>query len=229
MAYKPASRRIANSLVPIVGLSLVVALGCATWPFQAKERTSILTPGMRVAAIQEMAARADEVDSAEQTRLTEQLASQIRTEPDPLVRKAIQETIGGYSTPLARDVLVAGLSDEDLDVRLACCQKLGQRAEPTSVQVLRGVIENETELDVRLAAVDALGEISTNDSIAVLAIALKDRDPAMQFAGVQSLRKISGQDFGNDVNAWQAYAAGEQPQIAPKASVAQRIKEYSPF
>jgi len=229
MAYEPTSRRMTNSLMPFAALCLIVALGCATWPFQSKERTSILTPGMRVAAIQEMAARADDIDSAEQSELTEQLAMQIRTEPDPIVRKAIQETIAGYSTPLARDVLVAGLSDDDLDVRLACCLKLGERAEPTSVQVLRRVLENDAELDVRLAAVDALGKISSSESIAALAIALKDRDPAMQYAGVQSLRKISGQDFGNDVNTWRAYAVGEQPQVAPQPSMAQRIKKYSPF
>ena len=184
---------------------------------------------MRVAAVQEMAAQADDIDSTEQIRLSEQLASQIQTEPDPLVRKAIQETIAEYSTPLASQVLLAGLNDEDLDVRLICCNKLGQRAESTSIPSLRAVIENDKDLDVRLAAVDALGKIKSAESVSALAIAVNDRDPAMQYAGVMALQAVSGQDLGNDVQAWRDYAAGKEPRIAPKVSVAERIKRYSPF
>ncbi len=224
MAHPPSNRRALVSLVP-----LLVAAGCAAWPFHAKERTSIITPGMRVAAVQEMAARANEVDSAEQARLSEQLATQIRTEPDPLVRKAIQETIAEYSVPLAHDVLTAGLSDEDLEVRLACCRKLGKRSELSSVGALRRVVESDEELDVRLAALDALGKIPSTESVAALGIALKDRDPAMQYAGVQALKAISGLDLGNNVEAWQEYAASDQPQISPQVSIAERMRRYSPF
>lgn len=214
-----------------MSLVALVAMGCASWPFHAKERTSILTPGMRMSAIQEMGARAEEIDSTEQARLAEQLATQIQTEPDPLVRKAIQEAIAEYSTPLAGQVLLAGLSDDDLDVRLACCQKLGQRAEVTSIAKLKIVIENDDELDARLAAVDALGNIASPESVSALSIAVNDRDPAMQYAAIQSLRAVSGLDLGNDVRAWRDYAAGKQPQVSPptEVSVAERIKSYSPF
>ena len=212
-----------------VVLVLAVSMGCAVWPFQQKERTSIITPGMRVAAVREMAARAEDADSAEQGRLTEQLATQIRTEPDPLVRQAIQETIAEYSTPLARDVLIAGLNDTDLDVRLACCRKLGERAELVAINPLRKVLESDEQLDVRLAAIDALGRIPSTESVAALALALKDRDPAMQYAGVEALKAISGQELGNDVRAWQQYAESKQPQISPQISVADRIKQFAPF
>lgn len=182
-----------------------------------------------MAAVREMAARADDLDTAEQSRLTEQLATQIRTEPDPLVRQAIQQTIAEYSTPLARDVLIAGLNDDDLDVRLACCRKLGERTETAAINPLRQVLENDDQLDVRLAAVDALGKIPSTESVAALAQALKDRDPAMQYAGVQALKAISGQELGNDVQTWLQYAEGKQPQISPEVSVAERVRRYSPF
>jgi len=208
---------------------LAFAVGCQAWPFGAKERTSIITPAMRTAAVQEMAARADRADSAEQLRLTDQLAMQIRTEPDPLVRQAIQATIAEFPTPLALDVLIAGLQDDDLDVRLTCCRKLGQRSEPRAIQSLSSALKNDEELDVRLAAVDALGQIHSPESIPALATALNDRDPALQYAGVQALQAISNQDFGNDVEAWRQYAEGENPQIAPNISVAERMKRLSPF
>ncbi|NOY42229.1 MAG: HEAT repeat domain-containing protein [Planctomycetes bacterium] len=210
-------------------LVVIATVGCTAWPFQTKKNTTVITPGMRIATIREMAAQARDIDSTEQTRLTQQLATQIQTEPDPLVRQAIQETIAEYSTPLAQNVLLAGLQDDDLDVRLACCRQLAGRSELAVINALRQVIEKDDQLDARLAAVDALGNIPSPESVSALAIALKDRDPAMQYAGVQSLKAISGQDLGNDVKVWREYAEGEQPQISPQISVTERIKQYSPF
>ena len=216
--------------VPMAVVAVTV-WGCASMPldlpaaFRAKEKTSIITPAMRADAIREIAARAEKADAAEQARYTEQLASQIQTEPDPLVRQAIQETIAEFETPLAREVLLAGLRDSDLDVRLTCCQMLQTRSDPVVIAGLSAVVENDDELDVRLAAVDALGHIRSPASVSALAAAVKDRDPAMQYAGVQSLKAISAQDYGNDVEAWRQYATSEQPQI----SVAERPTGWSPF
>jgi len=204
---------------------LVTFAGCAAWPFQEQERTSIITPRMRIATIQEIAARGAGAEGDEQLRITQQLATQIQTEPDPLVRQAIQEAIGGFSTPLATAVLKAGLSDEDLDVRLTCCQWLGQRNDPNMVGVLRGVLENDQQLDARLAAIDALGKIPSTASVAALAVAVNDRDPALQYAGVEALKLVSGKDLGNDVAAWRQYASSDQPEI----SVAKRPSSWSPF
>ena len=206
-------------------LALVTLAGCATMPWQHKERTSIITPRMRMAAIEEIGHRAADADVDEQQRLTEQLAKQIQTEPDPLVRRAIQESIGKMSTPLASDVLIAGLQDDDLDVRLTCCESLGQHPDPRVISALQITLETDKELDVKLAAVDALGKIRSPQSIAALGKAVNDRDPALQYAGVQALKSVSGQDLGNDVGAWREYAASEQPEI----SLAERPGSWSPF
>lgn len=216
-------------LVSVTCLMAVVSVGCSSWPFLAKKRTTVITPGMRIATVREMAAQASDLDTSEQTRLTQQLATQIQNEPDPLVRQAIQETIAEYETPLAQNVLLAGLQDNETDVRLACCRKLAGRSELVVVNSLRQVIEKDENLDVRLAAVEALGKIPSTESVSALAVALKDRDPALQYAGVQSLKAISGQDLGNDVKAWQQYAEGNQPRISSGTSVAERFKQYSPF
>ena len=209
----------------MVVLVMIGAMGCTSWPLQKKERTSIITPSMRVAAIREIGLGAEKADSTEQQTLTEQLASQIRTEPDPLVRLAIQESIAEFSTPLARDVLIAGLQDADLDVQIACCDRLGGRSDESVINALAEVLEREKELDVRIAAIDAMGRISSAESVKALAIALNDRDPAMQYAAVQALQAASGQDLGNDVAAWREFAAGDQPQI----SVAAKKKGWSSF
>ncbi len=208
---------------------LIAAAGCASLPFQEKERTSIITPGMRIAAIREAGARARDTDAAEQARSVDELVLQIRTESDPLVRRAIQESMAEYQTPLARDVLIAGLNDDDLDVQLTCCRKLGMRAEPVAVAALRGVLETSEELDLKLAATDALGQINTPESIEALSLAVKDRDPALQYAGVEALKSLSGQDLGNDVKAWQQFTEQGQSVAAPKASLADKARQFSPF
>ena len=208
-------------------ISLVFIAGCTsiTPPWRERERTSVITPRMRIAAIQEIGARAADADADEQQQLSDQLATQIQTEPDPLVRREIQEAIGKLSTPLAQDVLIAGLQDDDLDVRLTSCEGLGRRDDPSVIAALRVALETDSQLDVRLAAIDALGQIKSPQSVAALAVAVNERDPALQYAGVEALKAVSGQDLGNDVSAWRQYAASEQPEI----SVAERPQGWSPF
>lgn len=221
-----SSQTIRTSQLLLGALMTFTLVGCSSLPFQhQRESTSIITPGMRMAAIQEIGARAADADAEEQQRLTEQLATQIQTEPDPLVRQAIQRSVAQLPTPLAQSVLIAGLQDESLDVRLACCYGLGQRTDPSVISALRVALETDEALDVKLSAIDALGQIKSPQSVSALALAVNDRDPAMQYAGVQALKSISGKDLGNDVAAWRQYAAGEQPEI----SLAARPTGWSPF
>jgi HEAT repeat protein len=210
-------------------VTLVAAVGCTSGPFAHKERTSVITPAMRIAAIQEGSARTRDTGVEEQTKAVNELVTQIRTERDPIVRKAIQEAIAEYNVPMARQVLIAGLNDDDLDVRLTCCYRLGARGEPEAVPALSKILKNDGTLDVRIAAADALGKINTPESIEALSIAVKDRDPALQYAGVESLKNISGQDLGNDVKAWQQFTEQPAPVTEPKVSVADRLRQYSPF
>jgi hypothetical protein len=221
----------------LVLLTLATWTGCSVWPFKNEQRTSIITPSMRISTIREMGARAAQADSDQQQRITDQLAQQIRTEPDPLVRLSIQETVAEFDTSLAQMILLAGLNDTDRDVRMVCCRKLGQRAAKSdsmaghlnSVAELKRVLQQDEDIDVRFAAIDALGQISGTESIQALSVALHDRNPAMQYAGVQALKQISGQDFGNEVESWRQYADGENPQILPTTSIAQKVKGMIPF
>lgn len=205
----------------LISLLLAPLAGCQLWPWGAKERTTIITPSMRAASIREMGARGRHSESDQQTLICEQLAQQIRIEPDPIVRLAIQQTVGEFKTPLAKAMLLAGLKDEDRDVKVACCRMLGERKETEAIDSLARLVGHDAELDVRLAAVDALGAMKTKESIAGLAAALKDRDPAMQYAGVEAMKKVSDQKLGNDVQAWRQYADGVVGSL-PAASIAEQ-------
>jgi HEAT repeat protein len=217
-------------------LLLVALSGCQTWnryrptfwPFPERKLTTYHTPAMRVDAIREFAMRSTGVDSPEQRQLTDQLARQIQVEPDPLVREAVILSIAAYRTPLAQQVLEAGLGDENVAVRIACCRELGKRGDAVSVPSLANALRGDKDIDARMAVVEALGKIKSPEAIKALAVALDDRDPAMQYAGVQSMKAISGKDYGPDVQAWRQLAAGQTPPPYTP-SVAERLRKVSPF
>lgn len=198
----------------------VVAAGCQLWPWGGRVKTSMITPSMRMAAIREIGPRARDADDAEQHRLCSQLAEQIRTEPDPIVRKTIQDAIGEFDAPLADAVILAGLNDDDRDVRVTCCRLLGKRKDINAIAPLSKLVSSDSELDVRIAAVDALGSMKNKEAIAGLAAALKDRDTAMQYAGVEAMKNVTGEDLGNDVQAWRQYADQVTGGALPAASIA---------
>ena len=200
------------------------------WPFGVeKDRTSLITPAMRTAAIRELGPRSRKADVAEQQQICQQLAQQIQTEPDPIVRKAIQDTIARFDSQLASAVLLAGLNDNHREVRLACCRHLGQRKEVTSVDGLKKLVTSDEDIDVRLAAVDALGTIGTPAGIEGISVALEDRDPALQFAAVNAMQAASGADLGNDVSAWRQYAASLKSQGEESTAIASEPTETARY
>ena len=210
----------------LVAWLLAVQSGCQMverhrptfWPFPERELTTYHTPAMRVDAISEYAMRSKDVDSPEQRQITDQLARQIQVEPDPLVRQAVVQAIAEFRTPMAQQVLEAGLSDDDAAVRIACCRALGRRAGPASVPSLANALRSDQDIDVKLAATEALGKIKSPESVKALAAALDDRDPAMQYVGVQSMKSVTGKDYGPDVQAWRQVAAGGTPPPEPAPS-----------
>ena len=132
-------------------------LGYRGWPFPERDRTTFLTPAMRIDTIKQFARQANGTDSEDQRKLTDQLARQIQIESDPLVRKAIIDAAAEFRTPLAQQIVLAGLNDGSADVRRACCRALGNRAEPLSVANLATTLRDDEDTDVRVAAAEALG------------------------------------------------------------------------
>ncbi len=184
---------------------------------------------MRVDAVHEYAMRSTGVDSPEQRQITDQLARQIQVEPDPLVRQAVVQAIAEYRTPMAQQVLQAGLNDENTAVRISCCRELGKRGEAVSVPSLAAALRSDKDMDVRLAATEALGKIKSPESVKALAAALDDRDPAMQYVGVQSMKAVTGKDYGPDVQAWRQVASGGTPPPEHVPTIAERVRGLSPF
>jgi HEAT repeat protein len=137
---------------------------------------------------------------------------------------------------MAQAVLEAGLADQDEMVRVACCEEIAKRAaagltEPSSSSVpsLAKALREDKDQNVRLAAAKALGSMKSPEAIQALSVALDDRDPAMQYVGVQSMKEITGKDYGPNVEVWRQVAAGQSPPEPEPQSIAERLRQASPF
>ncbi|NQT16284.1 MAG: HEAT repeat domain-containing protein [Planctomycetes bacterium] len=222
-------------------LLVVVALccgsvGCADmnrsgrgglWPFGGQKSDivpGVISPAERISVLRKMGEKASWAEPAEQERISAELAAAFPNEADPLIRIEIIRALAEYGTTTAESMLAAALDDSDADVRLAACQAWGSRGGSAATANLSRVIGSDVDTDVRLAAIQALGEVGDSTSVAVLGEALEDRDPAMQYAAVQSLREVTEEDFGNDVVRWRQYVKGEPPSPAESISIAERFR-----
>jgi hypothetical protein len=55
---------------------------------------------------------------------------------------------------------------------------------------------------------------------------LHDKVAAVRYASMQSLQKITGKDYGNDINRWVQYikyTKGEVSEMPPKRTLAEKI------
>jgi len=205
---------------------LVVCASCTSGPswFRSKPdpvlaNLKIETPQERVEKLRELTNAARNGGAAEQERISAELAQAIQTEEDPLLRAEILRVLAVCRTPTAAAVLTAAMRDADHDVRVVCCEAWGQRGGEEAARALTDLLANDQNIDVRLAAARALGEVGDPAAATALATALEEGDPAMQYRAVQSLRAVSGRDFGNDANAWREFANGGNPQPQPSSFV----------
>jgi HEAT repeat protein len=219
-------------LLMLCGLAAVTAAGCAdvdflpSWmPFQgpaSDKLPGVVTPRERIEKLRAMSDTAGSVSSDERLRRSQQLAADIRSEKDPLIRLEIIHALGRYPGPAADAILKAALGDTDVQVRVAACEAWGRRGDAQAVALLSEALRSDVDADVRLAATKALGETKNPAATPALGEALNDGDPAMQYQAVLSLKKATGKDLGDDVDRWQRYVRGEPPGPAP--SLAERIR-----
>jgi HEAT repeat protein len=215
---------------------LSTASGCAdaltdmksfvTKPFREKspeEALNIKTPDDRVKELHALTKSAIKKSPEEQERISRELAAEIKEEHDPLMRRQLLRTLEPYPTQLALAVLVAGTKDTEVEVRRVACECLGRRRGVDAVRELSRVANSDTDFDVRVAAVRALGETGDQAAMPALADAVADNDPALQYRAAQSLRAISGRDYGDNMEAWHEFAKTGKS-ATPEIGIAERAK-----
>ena len=224
----------------LCGLLLLVVSGCTgfrgpslgwpSWPeggkpkAPAENRVGIKSPHERMVEYREMAKRGESHSLEEQQRLARQLAEEFRAEGDPLIRAQMVRTLAKLKGDDSDAVLREAMEDGSLDVRIAACQAWGSRKSPEAIELLGRRIASDTNTDVRLAAARALGETGDRAAVSKLGVALEDSDPALQYRAVLSLRKLTGENLGNDVNRWREYVNGEPISPEQPISIAERLR-----
>lgn len=210
--HGPGIRRPVASIVAALVCGACVA-GCASWkPFQdpqkaARDREKYgPTADQRIKELA-TAAKAAAATPEQGVEFTQRLARDMLAEHDPRVRRAILETAAKFDTAEAVAICKGALEDPDERVRLAACRTWAKRGGEDAVALLGGRFRADASLDVRLEAIRDLGTLGDKAAIPVLAQALEDADPVVQYRAVAALKKVSGRDLGNDVNVWREWAA----------------------
>jgi len=215
-----------------LGILALLLPGCAdmpAWvPFQgarSDDLPGVVTPAAKIAQLKKMSSEAAKSDQETRHRVVGQLVVAIRSETDSLIRAEIIRTLGDYPDPAADPVLKAALNDPDADVRIAACEAWGKRGNAQAAELLVPILSSDVSQDVRLAAARALGKIKDPRAVAALGEALTDSDPAMQYRAVLSLKEVTGQDLGNNVDRWREYVKEGHPLPAHPTSMAERLKK----
>ena len=195
-------------------VALVATSGCAGWrPWRNRDKEARLaekygpTANQRIDSLDEQAKKARKGSGAEQVTFTRDLMRDLLEEHDPRVRCEMVQLAAKFDTPAAVAICKGALQDPDERVRSIACEVWGERGGAEAVQLLSQRFQSDSELDVRLRALRMLGKLENKEAIPVLARALEDPDPAVQYRAVAALKQVSGRDLGNDVNAWRAWAA----------------------
>lgn len=149
-----------------------------------------------------------------QEEFTQALVGAMLAEHDPRVRCEILEVAADFPTAAAASICRGALQDPEPRVRMAACSAWAKRGGPEAVPLLAARYQTDSEIDVRLRALRELGTLGDKEAIPVLARALEDSDPAVQYRAVAALKKVSGRDLGNDVNKWREWAADPEGSAA---------------
>ena len=220
-----------NEMRRIIPLSLFVMCvaslclyGCAT----TKKKSSIpgiTAPHERISQLREQRKRADQMSPEAVERLAAELAPQCGEEEDPMIRVEMVLTLGALNCSVARQALLSAGQDPDDRVRIAACKAWAGIDDESASSELARILSSDMDQDVRLAAAKALGQSGGPHALAALGQALEDRDPAMQYVAMESLKQTSGEDYGRDVRLWKQYVQGETP-VREEKSIAQRVREF---
>ena len=211
---------VSSGVRPVGGMAwaavacAVLLTGCATWnkltngkKLEEERRKYGATADQRIEELAAGAKKAKAAGQHESLEFTRGLATSMLEEHDPRVRSAILATAADFDTPSATAVCKGALEDPDERVRMAACSAWAKRGGPEAVELLAHRYRIDREIDVRLRALRELGQLGDKGAVPVLAKALEDPDPAVQYRAVGALKKVSGRYLGDDVNKWREWAA----------------------
>ncbi len=120
------------------------------------------------------------------------------------IRASSAMALGLIADTRATNPLIAALSDKESLVRGCVAQALGNVADLHALEPLINALEDKDQ-EVRQVAASALGELRNQRAVNPLIMALKDRSHYVRASAAKALKKITGKDFGQDMDKWQQW------------------------
>lgn len=226
-------------LVLVLG---VAAVGCADGPFgqlnamnpyyrSQWEKDELAGPTFhtQLAELRSIRQNPTGLSPEEQRRVIPTLAEISQNSTNTVLRAEATLTLAEFPAPETIPALQLAINDEDADVRIAACKAWGRRGGPQALDVLSRAVSDDSDLDVRLAATTELAKFQDQQSLQALGVALNDKDPALQHRAVQSLKSVSGRDYGDSVPAWRDFVEGRSPVLPEPPTIAERLHAMSWF
>ncbi len=215
-------RMVKLALFSLTGIVLICVSGCAegmlwrtgylspwvrqTWEDEERIATTLFTRKKQMTNSVNLVASG----SVEQkNEVANQLKDVVFRDPIVLLRLHAVKMLGQLNCDASMAALRSAAKDQNHEIRIAAVRSLGNLPENASILILQDVIGSDTNGDVRLAATQTLGKFSSSQTLRALAMAIDDRDPALQVAAIESLENVTGEKFGNDIFAWKNYLGSQ--------------------
>ena len=152
------------------------------------------------------------------------LNQMIDNDESPEMRRLAVRAAGKLNASLAMPVIEKGLDDESSKVRMEACTVLGRRQGEEASRSLAAVVGTDTDEDVQHAALQALAKHKGQIPMDALKLALSNRNPATRDLAVQSLKGVTGKNYGNDPQVWIAALEGK-PTRQQETRLADRVRQ----
>lgn len=151
------------------------------------------------------------------------LSKIIENDASPEMRRLAVRAASRIKDPSALALIDRGLDDESMKVRMEACEALGRLQGNEAARLLAATMGTESNEDVKHAAIKALANHKGQVAVDKLKLALKDRNPATRDLAVESLRGVTGKNYGDDPSAWIAALEGK-PTPEAETRIADRLR-----
>lgn len=160
------------------------------------------TDAQREAELKALISQIDSMPPAEQQSWVDQLDQLMEHDQSAHMRALAVRAAANSNIASSLGIIERGLDDDDSKVRIVSAQSLAARSEQEATRLIIKTIHSESNKDVRLAAITSLGNHRGDGVTETLRSTLEEPDLAYQYSSIASLRKVTGKDAGQSVDAW---------------------------
>ena len=183
---------------------------------QARENPD---PNIRYIAYGKLGAPSLYEDQAQKDEAVKIMIAKLDEGREPIaIRAVITRSLGNLGDRRARQAILRGIADTDnAIIRVEACRALGKVGLPEDATTLARVMTIDRLEDCRIAAIESIGSLKSREPrILQMLIDGMDHpdDPAIRYQCVESLRTITGKDYGIDPADWTRELKSVLPQRA---------------